>query len=309
MRRLLHILPPDGVTAAALIAAGLLLAFAPDAHLPMMARAFLWPCSVLFGVLAIAAWSTGRRWSTAAALIAAILAGTPSRGLVQSTVAAGGEAALRVAQMNVLQFNDRHADVVAVALASDADVIAFEEVDPAWSAALVTGLGDAYPHRCVHPAGDLFGIAVFSRLPLGVVAVRDLLGSPMIAATVRTPAGPVDLLAVHARSPDRPAHFRLRNAQFGQLVAHVTACANPVVLVGDLNAASWDDALVTLGRATGLREHPRNLRPSWPAFAGLALVPIDHVLVHPALAVESLSHFTIPGSDHRGLLADIVRRP
>lgn len=309
MRGPFRLLRRDGIRAAALLAAGTLLAFGPDHHLLMMARAFLWPCTALFALLCLAALLKRWWWSAAAALLAAILVGTPPRAIVQAAPPPGAPVLLRVAQMNLLQHNDRHAAVVAAALGTGADVIAFQEVDTAWANALSAGLADAYPHRCLQPAVDLFGIALFSRLPLAPAVVRDLLGSPMIAATVRTPAGPVDVLAVHARSPDRHAHFRRRNEQFRALAAQAAGCSDPLVLVGDLNAVGWDDALVDLCIGTGLREHPGNLRPSWPAFAGLALAPIDHVLVRGGLALGRLDHFTIPGSDHLGLVADIVQRP
>ena len=82
----------------------------------------------------------------------------------------------------------------------------------------------------------------------------------------------------------------------------------PVILFGDLNTVSWDHALVDLCASTGLREHPDNVNASWPSIGGVALVPLDHVLVTDELAVAGLDMFNISGSDHRGVLAVIRSR-
>lgn len=298
----------DGPLAAAiLLSAGCVLAFAPDAYILMMARSFLWPWTFAFLVLALTALFTHRWWSAGAAVLAAMLAGTPPRSIEQPPMH-GGRMALRVAQMNLLQPNDRHAEVIASALATDADVISFQEVSPAWATVLVNTLGARYPHRVLWPATNCYGIALFSRFPLDRAEVRDLHGSPMIAATVAAPSGAVDVLAVHTTSPGDLGDFMRRNRQLDALPDHLSACTHPVVLIGDLNAVCWDQALVRMCMRSGSREHPDNRRPSWPSFAGISLAPIDHILATPGLFIADIEHFRIPGSDHRGLVARIHRR-
>ena len=294
-------------TAALLLAAACVLAFAPDAYILMMTRAFLWPWTFAFTAVAAAALLTRRWWSAGAALSAALLVGTPPRAIEQAP-ARDGRLVLRAAQMNLLQPNDRHAEVIASALATEADVISFQEVSPAWAEVLVGALGTRYPHRVLHPATNCYGIALFSRYPLHSSQVLDLNGSPMIVATLATPAGAVDVLAVHTTSPGDVGHFVRRNAQLHALPAHVAACTNPVVLIGDLNAVSWDRALVRMCMRSGLRGHPDDRRPTWPSLVGVSLAPIDHILITPGLFIADLDHFTIPGSDHRGLVARIHQR-
>ncbi len=213
-----------------------------------------------------------------------------------------------MAQMNVFQPNDDHADVIAAALASDADVISFQEVSPAWSQALLEGLGERYPFHKLVPESNCYGIALFSRLPLLRTEVLPLARRSMICAEVATEAGPVRLFSVHATSPGSYAHFRERNDQLDRLADMVKASPMPVVVLGDLNAVSWDKALVRLCDRTGLREELGPEQATWPSFAGLALIPLDHILVTQQLAVRGSDLFQISGSDHRGVVATICSR-
>jgi endonuclease/exonuclease/phosphatase family metal-dependent hydrolase len=57
---------------------------------------------------------------------------------------------------------------------------------------------------------------------------------------------------------------------------------------------------------SGLRVGTHATTPTFPSLFGLALIPIDHMLVTPGTSVVRSGSFLIPGSDHRGLVADIV---
>jgi endonuclease/exonuclease/phosphatase (EEP) superfamily protein YafD len=110
---------------------------------------------------------------------------------------------------------------------------------------------------------------------------------------------------VHATSPGSYGHFRQRNAQLERLAELINASTLPTILVGDLNTVTWDRALGRLCRAAGLQENPQCTNATWPSLGGLALIPLDHVLVTAQLSVSSLESFSIKGSDHRGLSAQI----
>jgi vancomycin resistance protein VanJ len=267
----------------------------------MIARAFLWQWSLCAMALAVLALFTKRWWSAGAALVVALLLAFPPQRTVQPELRAGGEALVRVAQMNVFQPNDDHEAVIAAAMATDADVISFQEVSPEWASVLQHGLAHAYPYHSLVPA-------LFSRIPFLKVETLPLQRRSMLCAEVETSAGPVRLLSVHATSPGSYGHYRERNAQLRELADRVNESPMPVVLFGDLNTVSWDRALVDLCTTTGLREHEKNTDATWPSFAGLALIPLDHILVTRELAVDHLDIFPISGSDHRGITAIIRTR-
>lgn len=308
IRRLLSRWTDGPITAGVLLALGCALAFAPDPFLLMIARSFLWQWSLCAMVIAAFAFLTRRWWSGTAAVLVALLLASPPQRTVQSDSADRGEALVRVAQMNVFQPNDDHDEVIAAAMATDADVISFQEVSPTWAAVLQRGLADRYPYHRLVARNNCYGIALFSRLPFLRVDVLPLQCRSMLCAEVATSAGPVRLLSVHATSPGSYDHYQERNAQLKELASVVNDSPMPVVLFGDLNTVSWDHALVDLCSRTGLREHADNTDATWPSFAGMALIPLDHILVTKELAVDGLDIFRISGSDHCGISAVIRSR-
>lgn len=292
--------------ATGMLAVACVLAFAPDAFLPMLARAFLLQWAVLFAVLA--AWSLWRRkpMTFGAGALSACMVLLQVDAPVAEIPVNDGAADLRIAQFNLLQPNRRHEEVVRLALASNADVLSFQEVSPTWAAVLRQALADAYPHAEVVPGEHCYGIALFSRRPVKRMAVHRLAGSPVIEAEIAGRGGPVRVFSVHATSPGSPAEHRERNAQLRTLAALVRSRGERTIVVGDLNTVSWDRAMWGLCSASGLRMGTAPRVPTFPSVLGLALIPIDHVLVTPGASVVRSDTFVIPGSDHRGLIADIA---
>lgn len=308
MKKLLSRWKDGPVVGAGILVAACGLAFAPDPFLLMLARSFMIQWALLAVGVAVLAFLTRRWWSAVSACCAALLLGFPPHATVQARTVGEGAELLRVAQMNLYQPNTDHEAVLAAARATNADVISFQEVSPEWAVILDQGLVSEYPFRRMVPARNCYGIALFSKLPFADIRTVYVLGSPMLCAEVTTRSGPVRLLSVHATSPGSYTHFQRRNAQLDALAGIVNERPMPMVVFGDLNTVSWDRSLVRLCARTGLREHSDNLGATWPSFAGLALIPLDHILVTNELAVAKLASFTIAGSDHRGVTAHIRAR-
>ncbi|MBK9759334.1 MAG: endonuclease/exonuclease/phosphatase family protein [Flavobacteriales bacterium] len=308
MKKLLSWWADGPVAAGVLLSVAVVLAFAPDHFLPMLARAFLVQWAVAFGLIAV--WNLPQRrwWTGGASMLALALTLWPTMDPVEQEVPLEGPDVLRVAQMNLLQPNDDHAEVLEEALATGADVISFQEVSPEWAQVLKVNLKSAYPFHRSMPGTNCYGIALFSKIPFEQVEVKQLCRRPMVEAMVRTPNGLIRLFCVHATSPGNYTCFRERNEQLDMLATLINSSSIPTILIGDLNTVGWDKALARLCNRTGLREHSKSTGATWPSIAGMALIPLDHVLVTRQLSVSSLDSFRISGSDHRGLVSTIQAR-
>ncbi|HMC96439.1 MAG TPA: endonuclease/exonuclease/phosphatase family protein [Flavobacteriales bacterium] len=281
------------------------LALSPDAYLPMLARAFLLQWAMGFALLAFVAALRKYWWMALSALAGSLM--TVVQVHVPVVHAAGGGAGphLRIAQMNVLQPNLRHADVVQCALGSGADLIAVQEVGPEWAAALSRGLADAYPYQHVEPRTNCYGIALFSRVPFTHVGTITVGGSPFIEAMITVGGRSMRVLAVHASSPIDYGQFRNRNAQLRALAREVASQCMPTIVVGDMNTVHWDHAYADLCIRSGLSPLVGTGERSWPSMGPLALIPLDHVLASAEIVSSGVDSFRLPGSDHRGLVADL----
>lgn len=291
--------------AVLLLALATALAFAPDAYLPMLARAFLLPGALLLGVLALVSVVRRKWWVAQSALAgAAMLAGQLSTPSVP-TAMMSRPPDIRVFHMNVWQPNNAYTAAIERALASDADVISVQEVAPCWAEALVHGLADRYPYAHIEPRDNCYGIALFSRIPFHEVRTITLHGTPMIEALFTMNERPVRLLAVHATSPISYVHFQQRNRQLQALGHHLAQDDTATVLIGDLNTVPWDRAYQRLCTRAGLCSTTSVGQRTWPSIGPLAMIPLDHLLISPGIVLSGLSTVHVPGSDHKGLLADI----
>ncbi|MDQ3100380.1 MAG: endonuclease/exonuclease/phosphatase family protein, partial [Bacteroidota bacterium] len=233
---------------------GTILAFAPDAWLTMMARAFMLQWTFAFALLAlILVWQ--RRYmhiglcSLACMLMSAVQlepSGIPSDPI-------NDVAGLRVLHMNVLQPNSDHGQIISRALASKADVISVQEVDEVWAKVLREDLAVQYPYQLIETRSNCYGIALFSKLPFQSVELIELHGSPFIEVIMDVNGRPIRLITAHATSPISYRHFQRRNAQLRELADHIAGNDITTVVIGDLNSVHWDRAHRQFRLRSGLK--------------------------------------------------------
>ena len=154
-------------------------------------------------------------------------------------------------------------------------------------------------------------VAVFSRFPMTVLE-RPSAELPGFMVRVEAPSGAFDLIATHvprpwytARGPSYQATFPGHHRLIEQIARRIEDDRGPVVLAGDLNTTDRsrdyrlltehvDDAMLdSWGRPTQIG--------NWAAL----LVRIDHLLVKPGWCSDNTSHYKIPYSDHRGIIATV----
>lgn len=157
------------------------------------------------------------------------------------------------------------------------------------------------------------GHVLFSRFPVRYLSglagapVRDLVARWELSA----PAGPVVVYSIHLRRPyARNGHVRTPLAeQRGMvrvLMRAVDRESSPVVVAGDFN---FSDRTWAYRRMDGpLRDAGRASRGG-PTFISLKYRPfllrIDHVFVSRRWCAAASGRFTVTGSDHRGVFADV----
>ncbi|NUR07765.1 MAG: endonuclease/exonuclease/phosphatase family protein [Nocardioidaceae bacterium] len=233
-----------------------------------------------------------------------------------SSAEAGSGGTLRVLTSN-LRFGEADtAQLVELAQREHADVLVLQEVTPvALEDLRSAGVDDAYPHVVGEADEGPAGTMVFSTYPLAKEH-RVGTGFGSYRMTLRTPDGPVRLLAVHPRPPVGPA----RGWREDQVAVRSAARAltGPAVLAGDFNATMDHTPmreLVGRGSRDAATQSRSGWQPTWPAAGEVSrlgvpvpsLLPIDHVLTRDGLHAVRTESFTVPGTDHRALLA-VLRR-
>jgi endonuclease/exonuclease/phosphatase (EEP) superfamily protein YafD len=262
-------------------------------------------------VVAGVAFALGRAGPGVAATVAAVALGAAvAPRLVRRPPRVAGRP-LRLLSANLLNGQADAAALVAIVRQQRVEILAVQELTPQAVARLdEAGIGDVLPHRHLHPAPASDGSGIFSGYPLSDGSVRvHPCGKHQSSATVSVPAaGQLRLESAHPSAPSWHNTASWRRDLGVQPAAGDGG--RPGILLGDFNA-TLDHGLLRRVIATGYRDAGaatgRGLVPTWP-FALLRVPPvtIDHVLVDRRLGITEYTVITVPGSDHRAVLAEVT---
>jgi endonuclease/exonuclease/phosphatase (EEP) superfamily protein YafD len=303
-----------GLLGLATALVGLGVRHVPLASQPVLIVAAAAPYLVLAAPVAAVLLLLGRRWLLVVVAVAVTVVGVL---VYLPRYQVPGASAVRSVEMRVLTTNlgMGQADSQAfVALARDAaDVVAVQEMtQDAADGLSAAGMDAAFPYRVIVPAEVASGIGIWSRHPIVNSGRIDGYALPMIGTRIRIPGVAVDatVLSVHLAGPwPQPMdYWRSDIARLPGTLDEVgrAAGAGAVIVAGDFNAtadmapfrALFDGGYTDTVAGAGLaRTYPA--RGIW-----LPLIGIDHILTKNADAASART-VSVPGTDHRGLLATL----
>lgn len=217
----------------------------------------------------------------------------------------------------IVTAHDGQADVTDIASAVGSqriDLLVVTELSAALAHQLaLAGLPDGLTPRFVSvpdpgtPA--VAGIGVYSRFDVDQTRVRVLTSTqwPAVSMPVTVGRTTITLVAGHVVQPSVGNLDRWRR-DLNALGAEEARTTGPVLLLANLNATPWNPQF---RRLVAGRFHDaadvlgQGLRPTWPNWSPVPLLPTDHALV-AGLGVSDSSALPIDGSDHRALAVGLV---
>ncbi len=200
------------------------------------------------------------------------------------------------------------ADAVDLIRASQPDIIALVEARPELQASL-DALRDTYAFSTYQAGTDYYdGVLLYSKYPFTVQegAQEGSKNTPSLVAQVDLAGHDLTLIATQTRAPLRPGRTVDRREQLQQLGRYVAGRPEAIMLIGDLNATAWSPIIRDFMRTSDLQDGRSGfgLQTSWPTFMPLLAIPIDHILVSPAINIHNFSKGPDIGSDHYPMLID-----
>lgn len=222
---------------------------------------------------------------------------------------------MRIVVANVLMTNRNAEGLINQVTALDPDFVLAVEGDDWWQSQLDV-LENQYPHTIKHPLDNLYGMHVYSKLPLSGAEIRHLVEEsvPSIKVQVTLRSGDdVTLFAVHPRppSPTENASSLQRDAELLMVAKEVQDDTGPAVVIGDLNDVAWSATTKRFQRISGLGD-PRIGRGLFNSFhAKLPIIrwPLDHMFCSAHFGLNDMRRLKSFGSDHFPLYARFVLLP
>lgn len=212
---------------------------------------------------------------------------------------------LRIYSANVYIGNDRPEDLLERIEASRADIIALSELTPSM-AERIAALTKSFPYTIGLPPPSPSGPVILSKLPF---ATSKLSADPPYAeADVVRDSKRLKIVNLPSAPPIAPSSLARRDRALEVVSASIRDAHVPAVVVGDLNATPWSNAIASFSEAAGLHDPRRGigLLPTWPSWLPIGRIPIDYCLVSRQIAVRTLVTDALPGSDHLALVCEVV---
>ncbi|WP_260757661.1 endonuclease/exonuclease/phosphatase family protein [Mycobacterium sp. SMC-8] len=234
-----------------------------------------------------------------------------------SAASAGGDVQVRVLSSN-LRYGRADPSAFVELARSSADVVTVTELTPeAVGRFHHAGINEEFPYSLLFPAPKASGNGIWSRHPLIPLSPTRFWNSSMVAARAQIPGvrSDVAVASIHVTSP--MASFESwRNgivATKSRLKGLADAVESGAVIAsGDFNSTpdmrQFRDLLAN-GYRDGVVQSGAGYAPTFPSKGATPpLITIDHVLTRHA-NVHSLRSVSLPGSDHRALLATVGISP
>lgn len=293
---------------------GLAQIFAPHSLVPVL----------LLVPVAIVSPSKALRLGVVVALVVGLIRFGPGLVSLPPSPVASGEVMVRVTSWNLEVGAPAVAAVVERLQASDADVVALQELTPEHADAILAdpAVTALFPHRALVPRPGVGGIGLLSRLP--IKSSTDDVDPVVQEVVLELPNRDLTIVNAHPFPPRYrawdliPLPFAYdpsqRDADILQIrepVDRAIAAGRPVLVVGDYNLTDREPAFDDLSR--GLWDAHEEVgigtgstwRPSRLEFLAMGILRIDHFLGGPGTRPLDVREDCTPrGSDHCILLGE-----
>ncbi len=231
---------------------------------------------------------------------------------VRSTIDADRQQIIRIMTANVLTPNRNVKALIELVRENAPDLIVTLESDGWWQERL-DSLEPDYPYTIKCPLDNLYGMHVYSRLPLSDSQIDYLVEPdiPSIHTLVTLRSG--ENIRHHFLHPAPPSPTENdksseRDAELIIVARSVAETDDPVIVTGDLNDVAWSETTRLFRKISGLLD-PRVGRGMFNTFHAnywFMRWPLDHLFHSDHFTLSKLCRLPGFGSDHFALLAELV---
>ncbi|NNL57185.1 MAG: endonuclease, partial [Pseudomonadales bacterium] len=222
---------------------------------------------------------------------------------------------LRILTANVLTPNRNAGELIKQVRETSPDILVTLESDSWWQNQL-EALETQYSYTIRCPLDNLYGMHVYSRLPLSDCHIEFLIEHdvPSMHALVELRSGQqvrTHFLHPAPPSPTENEDSSERDAELIIVAQSIAGSDEPIVVTGDLNDVAWSASTRLFRKISGLLD-PRVGRGMFNTFHAdywFMRWPLDHLFHSNHFTVADIRRLDYFGSDHFPLLTELEYCP
>ena len=184
------------------------------------------------------------------------------------------------------------------------DVVLTLETNQFWQDGLET-IENCYPYRVAIPKENLYGMHMYSKLPLSHETIRylieDEVPSIRVDITLRNNET-IQFYALHPAPPSPTENEKSieRDAELVTVAKEIAGGTMPTIVTGDLNDVAWSSSTLLFKKISGLVDPRvgRGLFSTFHAKYWMLRWPLDHVFHSTSFELASIKRLGYFGSDH-----------
>jgi Uncharacterized protein conserved in bacteria len=219
---------------------------------------------------------------------------------------------LRILTANVLMHNRRTDDFIAIVRREHPHLFITLETNRWWEQQLAP-LERDYPHTLRRPLENLYGMHLYSRLPLEDSRIQFLIEPdiPSMHTLVILPGGQrIRLHCLHPTppSPTENESSRQRDAELVMVGKAVVGASLPVIVAGDLNDVAWSSTTRLFRKISRLLDSRigRGRYNTYHAQFPFIRWPLDHFFHSAHFTCVQIKRLPFFGSDHFPVLLELA---
>ncbi len=226
-----------------------------------------------------------------------------------------GHSRIKIINSNVLTTNRKADKLLSLIQKNKPDIVVLLETDQWWEDQM-SPLEPDYPHSLRCPLDNLYGMHVYSRLPLHDAEIQFLVADDIPSMHFRAELASGEQVVMHCLHPMPPSPTEADEStdRDGELIAvgHTAAKATyPTIVTGDLNDVAWSRTTRLFMKVSGLLD-PRRGRGMYNTFhASYPFLrwPLDHVFHSKHFTLIDLHRLEFMGSDHFPIMVELALTP
>lgn len=231
---------------------------------------------------------------------------------VKAALASDSADKIRIMTANVLTPNRNTDGLIALIRKHTPDIFVTLETDAWWQERLDV-LENDYPYSMKCPLDNLYGMHVYSRIPLEDSAIQYLIEDDipsMHAMAVLASGRKVRIHFLHPAPPSPTEHDESteRDAELLIVAKSVAEIDTPVIVAGDLNDVAWSTTTRLFRKISGLLD-PRIGRGMFNTFHAdhwFLRWPLDHLFHSHHFTLSFITRLPSFGSDHFPVLVELT---
>lgn len=207
---------------------------------------------------------------------------------------------LKLFYTNVLTSNQNFGTLTNLIQQENPDIIGLIEVNKDWESHIHCDL-DEYKYIVSLPRDDNFGVLLLSKKEILYSEIKYFCSYeiPTIYACIKSGNDSIHFILTNTIPPTSSYDFIQRNLHLENINKFVKHQSNSII-VGDFNCSSFSQNYNRILKKSDLKDSRIGfgLQPSWPTWAPIFYVTLDHILVSKNINIidrKTLSGF---GSDH-----------